>query len=170
MCGTKSFVGQNHVFPIPADSGKVARISVAKERYSVPIEASIPIRVISQDAFHAIDHVMLGHAFAVHNEYGRLLDESFYKSEVAHRCVRDGIAVKREVLIRVRHATFHKDYFIDMLLDGSTVIEGKAVEAIAPSHQGQALNYLLLAGTHHGSLVNFRPTRVQRDFVSRDDT
>jgi GxxExxY protein len=132
----------------------------------VPIETSIPIRVISQDAFHAIDHVMLGHAFAVHNEYGRLLDESFYKSEVAHRCVRDGIAVKREVLIRVRHATFHKDYFIDMLLDGSTVIEGKVVEAIAPSHHGQALNYLLLAGTHHGSLVNFRPTRVQRDFVS----
>jgi GxxExxY protein len=118
----------------------MAGISAAKERCFVPIELSIPIRVISQDAFHAIDHVMLGHAFAVHNEYGRLRDEAFYKAELAHRCLREGLTVSREVLIRVRHAHFRKDYLIDMLLDGSTVIEGKAVEAIAPSHHGQALN------------------------------
>jgi hypothetical protein len=81
----------------------MAGISAAKERCFVPIELSIPIRVISQDAFHAIDHVMLGHAFAVHNEYGRLRDEAFYKAELAHRCLREGLTVSREVLIRVRH-------------------------------------------------------------------
>jgi GxxExxY protein len=132
----------------------------------MPIELSTPIRVVTQDEYHAIDRVMLGHAFGIHNEYGRLLDEKFYKAELARRCSGVGLAVAREVLIRVRHGQFSKDYFIDLLLDGSTIIEGKCAQTITPAHRGQTLNYLLLSGTHHGSLVNFRPFRVKREFVS----
>lgn len=109
---------------------------------------------------------MLGHAFAIHNEYGRLLDESLYKTELAHRCLTSGLAVAREVLIRVRHGVFSKDYFIDLLLDDSTITEGKCAQSLLQSHRGQALTYLLMAGVHHGSLVNFRPLKVQREFVS----
>jgi GxxExxY protein len=132
----------------------------------MPIELSIPVRIITQDEYHAIDRVMLGQAFQIHNEYGRLLDEEFYKTELARRCSQVGLAVAREVLIRVRHGHFSQDYFIDLLLDGSTIIEGKCAQAITPAHRGQTLNYLLLAGTHHGSLVNFRPFKVKREFVS----
>lgn len=132
----------------------------------MPIELSTPIHVVSQDEYHAIDRVMYGHAMAVHNEYGRLFDEAFYKSEVADRCRSSGLEVKREVLIRVRHGIFSKDYFIDLLLNDSTVVEGKCAQVINSQHHGQTLNYLLLAGTHHGSLVNFRTAKVKREFVS----
>lgn len=109
---------------------------------------------------------MVGHAFAIQNQFGRLLDETFYKAELARRCSESGLAMAREVLICVGHGPFCKDYFLDLVLGGSTVTEGKCVEVLTRAHRGQALNYLLLAGTHHGSLVNFRPTRVQREFVS----
>ena len=68
---------------------------------------------------------MLGHAFDIHNQYGKLLEEGFYKSELAERCRKAGLSVLREVPIRVWHGHFSKDYFIDLLLDGSTIVEGK---------------------------------------------
>jgi GxxExxY protein len=132
----------------------------------MPIEPTIPIAVISKDEFHAIHKVMLGHAFDIHNDFGRLLDESIYKAELADRCLKHGFDTKREVLIRVRHQSFTKEYFIDLLLCGSTVIEAKTAKNLTDAHRGQGINYLLLAGTHHGSLVNFRPTSVGREFLS----
>jgi GxxExxY protein len=132
----------------------------------MPIHLSAPIRVVTQDEYHATDRVMLGHAFEIHNQYGRLLDEAFYKKELAWRCKKAGLAVARELLIQVQHGDFHKDYFLDMLLDDSTIVEAKCTQAIASAHRGQTLNYLLLCGTHHGSLLNFRPFKVQREFIS----
>ncbi len=132
----------------------------------MPIELSQPVNVVSQDQFHSIHHVMAGHAFTIHNQFGRMLDEKIYKNELAYRCAQDGLTAEREVLIRVRHGSFVRDYFIDLLLAGSTVVEAKCASAIAPAHRAQSLNYVLLSGAHHGSLVNFRPLKVQSEFVS----
>lgn len=59
-----------------------------------------------------------------------------------------------------------KDYFIDLLLCDNTIVEAKTVKELLAAHHGQGINYLLLAGTHHGSLVNFRSSRVDRKFLS----
>jgi GxxExxY protein len=132
----------------------------------MPIIPSVPISCISQPEFHEIDERMVGHAIAIHNQFGRLLDESAYKSELAARCAQDSLPALREVLIRVTHGPFLKDYFIDMLLCGSTIIEAKTARETLAAHKGQGINYLLLAGAHHGSLVNFRPPRMKRHFLS----
>jgi GxxExxY protein len=118
----------------------------------MPIELLTPIAEITQDEFYKIDERMLGHAFAIHNKFGRLFDELIYKAELADRCSRDGMQVQREVRIRVSHREFMKDYFIDLLLCGSTIVEVKTAK--------ETLN------VHHGSLVNFRPSRVVRRFLS----
>lgn len=132
----------------------------------MPILPSLPITAIAQADFHRIDKQMLSHAFAIHNQFGRLLDEAIYKQELADRCTADGLEAHREVRIRVEHGSFVKDYFIDLLLCGSTIVEAKTVKELLATHHGQGINYLLLAGTHHGSLVNFRPNRVDRKFLS----
>ncbi len=132
----------------------------------MPIEPSIPIACISKEEFHQIDERMMKHAFAIHNQFGRLLDEVVYKRELAERCASAGIAAQCEVGIRVKHGSFVKDYFIDLLLGGSTVIEAKTAKETLAAHKGQGINYLLLADTRHGSLVNFRPSRVDRHFLS----
>jgi len=46
------------------------------------------------------------------------------------------------------------------------MLEVKAKENIAPAHRAQSLNYLLLAGMQHGTLVNLRASRVQHEYVS----
>ncbi len=132
----------------------------------MPIELSTPIHRVSQDEYHAIDRRALGLAFDIHNEFGRLMDEVVYKTELATRCLAAGMKVVREARARVTHGGFLKDYFIDLLLEDSTVLEAKTVSAITSGHHGQTLNYLHLAGTPHASLVNFRTERVHREFVS----
>jgi GxxExxY protein len=132
----------------------------------MPIELSIPIPAICQDDFHRLDKEMLAHAFAIHRDMGRLLDEKVYKAELTNRCQRAGLTAQREVLIRVEHGRFAKDYFIDLIVGGSAIVEAKTAKTLTQAHRAQVLNYLLLAGVQHGSLVNFRPPSVQRLFVS----
>ncbi len=126
----------------------------------------IPISMIDQDRFHEIDHIVMGHAFDVHNTVGRFCDERVYQNEVARRCRDGGLNVQLEAPLRVRHADFVKLYYIDMLIEHGAIYELKTVDAFSNGHHMQLINYLLLAGAHHGKLVNFRPPAVQSRFVS----
>lgn len=126
----------------------------------------MPIRSLTQDEFHSVDRAMLGLAFKIHNEYGRLLDEVVYKSLLAERCGAAGMEAAREVPVVVKHGSFSKSYFIDLLLGSSTIVEAKTVRKLTQAHRGQGINHLLLAGTQHGSLVNFRSSKVEREFIS----
>src|SRR5664279_5317794 len=121
----------------------------------MPIEVSAGIEVCGEEEFHALDRRIMGVVFEVHNEFGRLLDEDLYKSEIAACCVALGLhPTEREVRIRVRHESFIKDYFMDLLFCGSFMLETKTAERLVAANRAQALNYLLLAGLKHGRLVN----------------
>lgn len=133
---------------------------------TMPIELSTPVRRVSQDEFHVIDRVMLGHAFRIHNSHGRLLDETVYQAMLADKCASSGMRAAREVRVRVSHGAFSKDYRIDLLLEESVIVEIKTATCLSPAHRSQGLNYLLLADSAHGSLVNFRTPKVEREFLS----
>lgn len=77
---------------------------------------------LSQDEFGQIAYEVMGHAFAVHQEFGRFFDEEIYQHEIARRC---GGAT--EVPVEVRHAGFQKVYFIDLLVGRGAPFELKAV-------------------------------------------
>ncbi len=44
----------------------------------MPVETSSPITAFDQESFYAVDEVVTGVAFDVHNEFGRYLDERLY--------------------------------------------------------------------------------------------
>jgi GxxExxY protein len=133
----------------------------------MPIEVGTNIRPCNQEEFHELDRQVMGIIFEVHNEFGPLMDEEVYKSEIAARCLGMGLApAEREVRIRVTHDGFSKDYLMDLLVCGSYMLEGKAADCLVDTHRAQALNYLLLLGLQHGRLVNFRTQRVEHEFVS----
>ena len=46
-------------------------------------------------------------------------------------------------------------YRIDLLVEGSVVVEVKSVDALAPIHEAQVLTYLKLSGCKLGLLINF---------------
>ena len=128
----------------------------------MPIVVHAEIRRPSQDEFGAISYDVMHHLFAIHNEFGRFLREEIYKRELAAR--RSGLQL--EVPIEVSFGNFAKRYEMDVLADHAAVFELKAVEALAPIHEAQLLNYLLLAELPHGKLVNMRPDVIEHRFVN----
>src|SRR6266576_754578 len=130
----------------------------------MPIEVDTRIQALNQEEFHELDRRIMRVVFDVHNEFGRLLDEELYKREIAARCIDRGLnPAEREVRIRVRHESFIKDYFMDLLFCHGFMLEAKVADRLAPPHRGQSLNYLLLAGLNHGRLVNLRSERIQHE-------
>jgi GxxExxY protein len=133
----------------------------------MPIQVTGPINSSSQSRYHELNHLVMGLIFGIHNDFGRFLPEELVKRELEIRCATEGLGlVQREVGIRVIHDTFRKDYFLDVLVNGELILEIKTVEAISPVHRAQALNYILLAGVQHGTLVNLGPDRVKHEYVS----
>lgn len=132
----------------------------------MPIHTETPVRVFDQEAYHQVTRIVTGLAFDIHNEFGRYLDENLYQGELTRRCREKGLKVQPEFRMTVTLGDFSKSYFADQLVDGGVIVEDKAVAALAPIHRAQTLNYLFLCGLHHGTLLNFRTERVQREFVS----
>jgi len=132
----------------------------------MPIRTTVPIQVFDQESFHQVDRRVTGLAFDIHNEFGRFLDENLYQGELTRRCRHLGMTVEPELQITVLLGDFRKNYFADHLVEGGVIVETKTIAALGPAHRGQTLNYLFLCGLHHGTLLNFRTERVQREFVS----
>ncbi len=108
----------------------------------------------------------MGVIFGVHNEIGTLFDESIYQAAVEVRCKEAGLTVDREVPIHVSFEGFRKTYRMDLVVERRVVYELKTVEAIAPAHRNQLLNYLFLSRFEHGKLVNLRPASVASEFLN----
>lgn len=142
------------------------RKSVARYSVRMPIEVFGEVQAVSNEEFHRLDEQFLGIVYDIHNEYGRFLKEPLYQEEIAHRARRHGLTVAREFRIRVSHHSFVKDYFVDLLVNGGVPVETKVVDSLAKTHDAQLLNYIFLLGVQHGSLINIRPPKVERRFVS----
>lgn len=132
----------------------------------MPIESGIGLSHVGQEDFHALDKVLMKHAFDMHNTMGRFFDERIYQNELANRCTDCGIEAAREVEIRAKHRTFTKSYYLDLLIGRGIIYELKTAESLGTAHQRQLIHYLLLTGLGHGKLVNFRPGSVESRFVS----
>jgi GxxExxY protein len=130
------------------------------------VECGVPVVLIDQERFHEIDRIVMGRSFALQNEMGRFFDERIYQEELLRLCSDAGMSVQREVLLRISHRDFHKDYFLDFLVENSALFELKAADGLNSKHQAQILNYLHLLNLQHGKLINFRPASVESRFVS----
>ena len=128
----------------------------------MPITIDADLRRLSQDEFGRVAFEVMGHAFDVHRELGRLFDESVYQTELAARCGN----ARTEVRLEVSFEDFRKVYLLDLLVENGALFEIKTVDSFHDRHRGQLLNYLLLSDLGHGKLINFRPTSVQHEFVN----
>ncbi len=129
----------------------------------MPIEFRENFLVFDQEAFGAIAFEVMDKAFQVHNKLGRFFDEEAYKQELAHVL---GSRAVLEAAIMVKHDDFFKTYFIDLLVDQGAIFELKTVSHLTDEHRAQLISYLLLTGGRHGKLINFRPERVEHEFVN----
>jgi GxxExxY protein len=114
-----------------------------------------------------IGDAIIASAMKVHTALGPGLLESAYEMCLQYELEKQGLPVRRQVLIPIRYddLTIDNGYRIDLLVADRVVVELKAVEAILPVHRGQLLSYLRLGGFKLGYLLNFHVARMRDGIV-----
>jgi GxxExxY protein len=98
----------------------------------------------------------IGCAMQVHRTLGPGFLESVYQKALAHELRKAGLRVECEKPIQVRYdGVVVGDFAADMLVEGVVMVEIKAVQALAPAHEVQLVNYLTATGVEIGLLLNF---------------
>jgi len=133
----------------------------------MPIECPIRFPRLERDAFQTLDYRVMQLAFETHKALGRSCDEGIYHSDLAARLDAAGLGPSRvELAIHVKHGSFFKEYRLDLVVAEQAIYELKAARSLATAHEGQTMNYLLMAGCEHGKLVNFGGASVESRFVN----
>ncbi len=105
---------------------------------------------------------IIGCAFKVFNTLGYGFLEKVYENALAHELRRTGFGVEQQKPLPVYYdGVVVGDYYADLLVDNSLVIELKTAKAIDDSHLAQGLNYLKAGRTNRGLILNFGPQRVE---------
>lgn len=95
--------------------------------------------------------------------------ESAYEVCLVHELRKAGLKAERQVALPVIYEGLRldADYFIDILVEDTVVIELKSVEHILPIHEAQLLTYLKLANKKLGLLINFNVTLLKNGIKRR---
>jgi GxxExxY protein len=114
-----------------------------------------------------IGTAIIASAMTVHSAVGPGLLESAYETCLLYELEKQGVPVRRQVLVPIRYAdlTIDNGYRIDLLVGDRVVVELKAVGAILPVHRGQLLSYLKLGGFKLGYLLNFNVAHLRDGIV-----
>ena len=94
--------------------------------------------------------------------------ENVYENGMLHRLRSHGFEVEQQYPIQVqdRDGTVLGDFYADLFVNETLMIELKACKSILDEHIAQLLGYMRAAGKRHGLLINFGAGTVQiRKFV-----
>ncbi len=117
---------------------------------------------------NAITESIIGAAIQVHRALGPGLLESAYEACLAFELGKRRMRVEHQKPIPLIYEQVKLDcgYRIDLLVEGSVVVEIKSVDALAPIHEAQVITYLKLSGSKLGLLINFN-VAVLKDGIHR---
>ena len=117
---------------------------------------------IDKQKLNVTSSKVIGCAFEVANVLGCGFLEKVYQNALLLEVRRCGLQVEKEKLIQVRYKNqIAGEYFADILVDKTIVIEIKAVKELNEIHQAQLLNYLRATKLPLGLLINFATPRIQ---------
>ena len=106
--------------------------------------------------FRLCDHVRET-AFALHKYHRHGHVVKIYENGLFNRLRKQGIHVVQQHPLSVfdEDGTVLGEYFADLLVDHSLIVELKAVRTLADEHVAQLLGYLRSSRKEHGLLINF---------------
>lgn len=100
---------------------------------------------------------VIGSAIEVHRHLGPGLLESAYESCLCRELALKGIPFTCQVPLQIEYKGESIDcaYRMDIVVDGSLLLELKSTESLLPIHQAQIISYLKLSGIKQGLLIDF---------------
>jgi len=100
--------------------------------------------------------VIIKAAYNVHNALGAGFLEKVYRNAMFVELRILGLEVKVEYPVNVVYKdVLVGEYFTDLFVEDSIILELKAVENLQPIHEVQLVNYLQATGVETGLLINF---------------
>jgi GxxExxY protein len=106
-------------------------------------------------------------AIEVHKRLGPGLLEKLYKEALVIEMELNGLKVEKNVNVPVEYRGRPiGEYFIDLLVEGTVILELKSVERHDPVFEAQILSYMRLTGKKVGLLINFN-SKIVKDGIKR---
>ena len=109
-----------------------------------------------------ITYQIRGAVFEVNRVLGHGFLEKVYEKALMTELNSRGLSVGNQVPLKVIYKEkIVGEYFADLLVEDSVIVEIKAVRHLLKEHQAQLLNYLKTTGIQVGLLVNFTRSNAQ---------
>ena len=109
-----------------------------------------------------ITYQIRGAVFEINRVLGHGFLEKVYEKALMTELNSRGLSVGNQVPLKVIYKEkIVGEYFADLLVEDSVIVEIKAVRHLLKEHQAQLLNYLKTTGIQVGLLVNFTRSNAQ---------
>ena len=114
--------------------------------------------------YEELTHKIIGAAYKVFNTLGFGFLESIYKNAMVIELAKNNLKVEAEKPLKVYYDNqIVGDFYIDLYVEDSVVVELKSVKNLVKEHEVQLVNYLKATGLQVGLLINFgRSVQVKR--------
>ena len=118
---------------------------------------------IDEHAFlESLTERVLAAVFEVSNTLGAGFLEKVYERAVLRKLSLRGISATVQASFAIAYkGQFVGEYFADILVENTLVVELKCVDRLANEHTAQCLNYLRASGKTICLLVNFQKPKVE---------
>lgn len=101
-------------------------------------------------------------SYTVYKQLGFGFLESVYKKAMAIELVKNNLKAEEEKPLNVYYdGLIVGDFFVDLFVADSIVVELKSVQKLAKEHEVQLVNYLKGLSRDIGLLINFGPSGVE---------
>jgi GxxExxY protein len=105
---------------------------------------------------------IIGCGLRVAGTLGNGFLEKVYENALAHELRKAGLSVEQQRGITVTYdGVMVGEYFFDLLVEASLLVELKTVAELSGAHRAQCLNYLRATGMHLCLLMNFGRPRLE---------
>jgi GxxExxY protein len=136
--------------------------------HGLAVPAAMPVPA----SLNALSWKIIQCAITVHSTLGPGLLESAYLACLIVELRHAGLRVATEVSVPIvyRGLELECGYRLDLLVEGTVILELKAIAAILPIHEAQLVTYLKWTGKPLGLLLNFNVPLMKNGIVRKINT
>jgi len=109
------------------------------------------------ERLNQITAIIIAAAIKIHRALGPGLLESAYLACLCYELKMAGLQIEKSKRVPLIYGevTIKTAYYADVIVEGSVIVEVKAIDSLAPIHTRQLHTYLRLADCRVGLLLNF---------------